>query len=113
MTWECDLGDGGQVAVGFVNGAWNVNPGMGGGEGEGSTNRVERLMTEVARRCERWKEVGRMLPLLTRLRMQERARTQALMNEVEDLRVRNQILMEKARMSANAGGRGCGTCVVV
>lgn len=65
------------------------------------------LVTEVSRRCEQWSEVGRLLPLLTRLRMQERDRTRALQDEVDDLRIRNRILMERANLSAD------GTCVLV
>jgi hypothetical protein len=113
VTWECELDDGSGEVVGIGNGSWN---GVGTGEGdeaERSANDVARLMTEVARRCDRWKEVGKMLPLLTRLRMQERARTKALMDEAEDLRLRNQILAERAGMNANVGAHGFGTCVVV
>jgi hypothetical protein len=67
------------------------------------------LVREVGRRCLKWSEVGRMVPLLTKLRMEERERSRALAEEVEDLRIRNRILMERAGKSMD----GDGTCVVL
>jgi len=42
------------------------------------------LTTEISTRCKKWEEGGRTLPLLTRLRMEERERGRALEGEVED-----------------------------
>jgi len=67
------------------------------------------LVGEVGRRCDKWSEVGKMVPLLTKLRMEERERSRALMDEVEDLRIRNRILMERGKKCMD----GDGTCVVV
>jgi hypothetical protein len=55
---------------------------------------VADLITEIFTRRKKWEAVGRALPLLTRLRMEERERGQAPEGEVENLRVRNRVLME-------------------
>ncbi|KAL6298456.1 hypothetical protein BKA93DRAFT_744071 [Sparassis latifolia] len=47
---------------------------------------------------DRWLEVDRVLPLLTRLRMEERERRRVLECEVEDLRVRCRVLEERATL---------------
>jgi hypothetical protein len=74
----------------------------------GSTVAAEELIKEVTKRCGKWNEVGKMLPLLTKLRVEERARCRALGDEVEDLRIRNRILMERGKANMD----GDGTCVV-
>ena len=56
-----------------------------------------------------WKEVGRTLPLLTSLRMEERARRAALESELEDLRIRYKLLSDRATFTFNA--RADGTCI--
>jgi hypothetical protein len=56
------------------------------------------------KRCGKGNEVGKMLPLLTRLRVEEKTRCRALGNEVKDLRIR------KERGKVNMDGDG--TCVV-
>jgi hypothetical protein len=43
------------------------------------------LVREVGRQRLKWSDVGRMLPLLTKLRMEERERSRALVEEVEYL----------------------------
>lgn len=114
VTWECEFRESGGLTNELEG--WTVNLGAGADDGveEGrATNNLTELMTEVARRCDSWKQVGRMLPLLTRLRMQERARTKALMDEAENLRVRNQILAERAGTIADMGAHRHGMCVVV
>jgi hypothetical protein len=68
------------------------------------------LTTQISTRCKKWEAVGRALPLLTRLRIEERERGRALEGEVEDLRVRNLVLMEMAwgkGKGAIEGGTGC------
>lgn len=57
-----------------------------------------------------WKEVKRTLPLLTTLRMQERARRDALEKEVEDLRIRQQLTADRRSMGLPQKAEG--TCVV-
>lgn len=66
------------------------------------------LIAEVGKRCTKWDAVGGMLPLLTRLRVEERERSRALGDEVEDLRIRNRILMERGKKSLE----GDGACVI-
>jgi hypothetical protein len=51
------------------------------------------LITEIPMRRKKWEAVGRALPLLTRLRMEERERRRAPEEEVENLRVRNRMEM--------------------
>ena len=74
----------------------------------GNTVAAEELVKEVTKRCGKWSEVEKMLPLLTKLRVEERARCRALGDEVEDLRIRNRILMERGKVNMD----GDGTCVV-
>ena len=50
---------------------------------------------KVAMRCKRWDKVAELLPLLTRLRIEERERARALKEEVEDLRVRTGLLRDR------------------
>lgn len=49
---------------------------------------------EIKRRCTVWEDVGRILPLLCKLRIEERERQNALEVEVVDLRTRNMVLVE-------------------
>lgn len=57
-----------------------------------------------------WKEVQRTLPLLTQLRMQERARRDALEKEVEDLRIRQRLMADMRSMGLTP--KSDGTCIV-
>ena len=54
----------------------------------------EELLGELRRRLARWDEVGKMLAVLTTLRMEEREERKALEREVEDLRLRARILTD-------------------
>lgn len=75
-----------------------------------NTTNAAELNAEILKRCTKWEEVGRMLPLLTRLRMEERDRCKALGDEVEDLRIRNRILMERWKKGMGMGRDG--SCIV-
>lgn len=59
-----------------------------------------------------WNEVQEALPLLTRLRMEERARRKMLEKEVEDLRIRCKLLEERSTMGLQ-GASVDGTCVAL
>ena len=59
-----------------------------------------------------WAEVGRVLPLLVRLRMQERARRRELEREAEDLRIRCKVLEEYGRLPEGAMNAD-GSCLVL
>jgi len=48
--------------------------------------------------CERWDEVAKMLPLLIRLRQEEHDHRRSIEREVEDLRMRNDVLAEYSRL---------------
>ena len=66
------------------------------------------MLEDIQTWYERWAEVNRVLPLLTRLRMEERARRRELEREVEDLRVRCRVLEERLDMGAGAlVDKGC------
>ncbi|KAI0773038.1 hypothetical protein BD413DRAFT_690697 [Trametes elegans] len=54
----------------------------------------------------RWEEVNHMLPLLTSIRMEERARRSELEREVEDLRVRCRVLEDRMHVGVPHDG-GC------
>ena len=56
----------------------------------------------VEERCRRWGEVAKTLPLLLQLRNEEKAQRQDIEKEVEDLRMRNEVLMGKIQMNGNA-----------
>lgn len=55
------------------------------------------LSEEISTRCGTWKKVGELLPLLTQLRMEERNRVKGLQSEVEDLRTRVSLLMDREK----------------
>jgi hypothetical protein len=57
-----------------------------------------RLGLEIGQRHRKWEEVGKLLPPLIQLRLEERERTRALQAEVEDLRIRTRFLMDKVGM---------------
>ncbi|KAF8553097.1 hypothetical protein OG21DRAFT_1414929, partial [Imleria badia] len=54
------------------------------------------LMYMLQMRCSTWHAVEKLLPALIRLRREEKERSRALQEEVEDLRIRNRLLMDKA-----------------
>jgi hypothetical protein len=60
-------------------------------------NFSEELKGELRRWVARWDEVGKMLAVLTTLRMEERERYRALEREVEDLQLRVRILADLLR----------------
>ncbi|KAF8129848.1 hypothetical protein EV363DRAFT_1219642 [Boletus edulis] len=54
------------------------------------------LRYPLQKRCSAWHVVEKLLPSLIRLRRDEQERSRALQEEVEDLRMRNRLLMDKA-----------------
>ncbi|KAI0060964.1 hypothetical protein BV25DRAFT_1839295 [Artomyces pyxidatus] len=67
---------------------------------------------KVADRCDAWAEVAKMVPLLMQLKKQEKDERREIQREVEDLRMRNELLMEKAKIPPTGGdyGNGCLVC---
>ncbi len=53
-------------------------------------------------RCRKWEEVANTLPLLLQLRKEEKAHRQDIEKEVEDLRMRNEVIMGKMQMKEGA-----------
>ncbi|KAJ6544789.1 hypothetical protein DFH09DRAFT_873070, partial [Mycena vulgaris] len=53
---------------------------------------IETLLDAMADRCMKWQKVAELLPLLTKLRMEERERSRRLVAEVQDLRMRSGVL---------------------
>lgn len=66
---------------------------------------IERGTWDTIRgRCKKWCKVQEMVPLLVRLRMEERERGGRVRREVEDLRMRTDVLMAERVVK---GGDGC------
>jgi hypothetical protein len=80
ITWHEDL----QTAE---NGAW--------------------MTQEITKRCDKWKKVGELLPILTKVRVEQGEASRLLKAEVEDLRMRTSVLMDREKALPHAG------CVVV
>lgn len=59
------------------------------------------LRYPLQKRCSAWQAVAKLLPALIQLRREEQERSRALQEEVEDLRVRNRLLMDKGDTKAN------------
>lgn len=74
--------------------------------------------TALQERCQRWGEVAKTLPLLLQLRKEEKAHRRDIEKEVEDLRMRNEILMGNMHMNEDAKpaplsltyDKGCTVC---
>lgn len=66
------------------------------------------LRYPLQKRCVAWHAVQKLLPALVRLRKQEEERSRALQEEVEDLRIRNRLLMDRA----DTGTKSKDTCVM-
>jgi hypothetical protein len=64
------------------------------------------MWTEVSRRCVKWEKVAVLLPLLTKLRAEEKAVARELKAEVDDLRVRTRLMMDREKTQAQQ------TCIV-
>lgn len=62
---------------------------------------------EVSSRFDAWKSVRNILPVLIQLRSEEREKSRALQEEVEDLRMRTRLLMDKVDIKASD------SCVIV
>ncbi|KAJ6513423.1 hypothetical protein C8R45DRAFT_858067 [Mycena sanguinolenta] len=64
------------------------------------------LLGSISERCGMWAKVEELLPLLTKLRLEERERSRLLVAEVEDLKMRCGVLMDKL---AQRSGESCVT----
>ncbi|KAJ7650397.1 hypothetical protein FB45DRAFT_17131 [Roridomyces roridus] len=64
------------------------------------------ILSAIFDRCSAWDKVAELLPLLTKLRMEERERTRLLVTEVKDLRMRSDVLM------GNVSERGRDSCII-
>ncbi|KAG6832769.1 hypothetical protein H0H87_000422 [Tephrocybe sp. NHM501043] len=56
---------------------------------------LQETVETIQIRCEKWGKVEELLPLLTKLRIEERDRAKLLKEEVQDLRIRTEVLMDK------------------
>ncbi|KAF8968543.1 hypothetical protein BDZ97DRAFT_1902880 [Flammula alnicola] len=61
-------------------------------------------------RCEAWSRVAELVPVLAKLRMEERERTRAMERELEDLRMRTSVLRDNAAMGVKLD---ISTCVLI
>ncbi|KAG1744906.1 uncharacterized protein EDB91DRAFT_1121572 [Suillus paluster] len=59
------------------------------------------VRVEIGKRFAAWKSVRDLLPVLIQLRREEREKSRALQEEVEDLRTRNRLLMDKVDIKSN------------
>ncbi|KAG1869261.1 hypothetical protein C8R48DRAFT_631791 [Suillus tomentosus] len=59
------------------------------------------LRVEITKRFHPWKSARDILPILIQLRREEREKSRALQEEVEDLRTRTRLLMDKTDIKAN------------
>lgn len=68
----------------------------------------------VQEQCDVWEEVARMLPLLGALRQEERLKRSGIEKEVDDLKMRNEVLMGSMHNSMLIGQRERlgGSCVI-
>ncbi|KAF8269848.1 hypothetical protein EI94DRAFT_1724445 [Lactarius quietus] len=70
--------------------------------------------TMLQERCQRWGEVAKTLPLLLQLRKEEKAHRRDIEKEVEDLRMRNEILMGNMHLNEDVKplsyDKGCIVC---
>jgi hypothetical protein len=70
----------------------------------------------VRQRCDRWADAAKTLPLLLQLRKEEKAHRQDIEKEVEDLRMRNEVLIGKMLINQSAksataiNDKGCTIC---
>ncbi|KAI0305892.1 hypothetical protein B0F90DRAFT_937221 [Multifurca ochricompacta] len=70
----------------------------------------------VRERCRRWGEVTKTLPLLLQLRKEEKVHRRDIEKEVEDLRMRNEVLMGNIQMTVDTKpttvvyDKGCTVC---
>ncbi|KNZ81377.1 hypothetical protein J132_00962 [Termitomyces sp. J132] len=55
----------------------------------------QELADKLELRLKKWEKVEELLPLLTKLRIEERERAHLLKQEVQDLRIRTEVLMDK------------------
>lgn len=69
---------------------------------------TESMANTIKTRYGRWEKVKELLPLLTKLRIEERSRVKGLQSEVEDLRMRTDVLMDKATLAAGKDG-----CIII
>jgi hypothetical protein len=73
------------------------------------TNRLRDIgvLSEIQYRSSPWETVWELLPVFIQLRKEEREKSRALQEEVEDLRTRNRLLMDKVNIKAND------SCIIV
>jgi hypothetical protein len=69
----------------------------------------------IGKRCLRWSEVAKTLPLLLQLRKEEKVHRQDIEKEVEDLRMRNEVIMGTIRVNEgtkSARGVNDNRCII-
>ncbi|KAI0750487.1 hypothetical protein C8Q74DRAFT_1361745 [Fomes fomentarius] len=91
---------------------WPHDKSLIAAESEDDLDALRGVLAELGEFYRRWEEVRQVLPLLIRLRMEERARRDALEHEAEDLRMRCKVLEERLGMGA-AGANVDGGCMIL
>lgn len=77
---------------------------------DGATDIDGEVDMMVQDRCDVWNRVAEFLPLLTRLRLEERMKSKAMLAELEDLRMRTAVMKENAAMGVRLD---LSTCVMI
>ncbi|KAF7312219.1 hypothetical protein MIND_00234900 [Mycena indigotica] len=72
---------------------------------DSESDTLERI-DAIGIRCDKWAKAREHLPLLTKLRAEERSRTRLLTEEVTDLRMRSSVLLDTLQ-----AGRGEDSCI--
>ena len=67
---------------------------------------------EAFERCSRWEQVDRLLPVLIELRAEEKDRLKVLENEMDDLRLRNDMLSDSLKLGLSSQVMSDNSCVV-
>ncbi|KAF8889435.1 hypothetical protein CPB84DRAFT_1785576 [Gymnopilus junonius] len=72
-----------------------------------ATDVIPAVSKAVQERCDAWTHVSDLLPVLVRLRMEERERTKELEKEVRDLRMRVSVMTEQAVLGVKMDVSNC------
>lgn len=65
------------------------------------------VFREVQERCDQWTKVAKLLPVLVKLRIEERERTRAMERELDDLRMRTGVLRDNAALGVRLDISSC------
>lgn len=79
-------------------------------EEESPSNMVYK---EVFERCKLWEKVGRLVPVLIKLRSEEKERLRVMESEMDDLRMRNDLLSASLKSNASQVMLDKSSCIIL